>query len=117
LSNGSGTFEDVWQTVRDRFYDPHLNGLDWSAVRERYGADAAQATSDKRLAEVINDMLSELHLRTPAITPRTSRSIISLPVSLPERCGGAGWTAPSQASGYPIPALASCRAPAYQVAA
>jgi carboxyl-terminal processing protease len=61
LSNGIGTFEDVWQTVRDRFYDPHLNGLDWSAVRERYRADAAQATSNERLAAVINDMLSELH--------------------------------------------------------
>jgi carboxyl-terminal processing protease len=61
LPDGIGTFESVWQTVRDRFYDPHLNGLDWSAVRERYRADAAQATSDVRLAEVINGMLSELH--------------------------------------------------------
>src|SRR4051794_214524 len=61
LPDGIGTFEGVWQTVRDRFYDPHLNGLDWSAVRERYRADAAQAMSDVRLAEVINGMLSELH--------------------------------------------------------
>lgn len=61
LPDGIVTFEGVWQTVRDRFYDPHLNGLDWSAVRERYCADAAQATSDVRLAGVINDMLSELH--------------------------------------------------------
>jgi carboxyl-terminal processing protease len=61
LPDGIGTFEGVWQTVRDSFYDPHLNGLDWSAVRERYRADAEQATSDGRLAEVINDMLSELH--------------------------------------------------------
>jgi carboxyl-terminal processing protease len=61
LPDGIETFEGVWQTVRDRFYDPHLNGLDWSAVRERYRADAAQATSDERLAQVINDMLSELH--------------------------------------------------------
>ena len=28
------TFEEVWRTVRDRFYDPHLHGLDWSAVRK-----------------------------------------------------------------------------------
>jgi carboxyl-terminal processing protease len=61
LPDGIGTFEGVWQTVRDRFYDPHLNGLDWSAVRERYRAGAAQATSDVRLAGVINDMLSKLH--------------------------------------------------------
>ena len=60
LPDGIGTFEGVWQTVRDRFYDPHLNGLHWSSVRERYRANAAQATSDVRLAEVINGMLSEL---------------------------------------------------------
>ena len=61
MSDGISIFEDVWQTVRDRFYDPHFNGLDWSAVSERYRAAAAQAISDERLAVVINNMLSELH--------------------------------------------------------
>ena len=42
-------------------FDPHFNGLDWSAVSERYRAAAAEAISDERLAVVINDMLSELH--------------------------------------------------------
>jgi carboxyl-terminal processing protease len=54
-------FEEVWQTVRDRFYDPHLHGLDWPTIRERYGPDAAQAPTEDRLANVINQMLSELH--------------------------------------------------------
>ena len=55
------TLEEVWRTVRDRFYDPHLHGLDWSAVRERYLPDAARASSEEALAGVINSMLSELH--------------------------------------------------------
>ena len=55
------TFEEVWRTVRDRFYDPHLHGLDWSAVRERYLPDATRASSEEALAGVINSMLSELH--------------------------------------------------------
>lgn len=55
------TFEEVWRTVRDRFYDPHLHGLDWSAVRERYLPDASRASSEEALAGVINSMLSELH--------------------------------------------------------
>jgi carboxyl-terminal processing protease len=55
------TFEEVWRTVRDRFYDPHLDGLDWSAVGERYMPDATRASSEEALASVINSMLSELH--------------------------------------------------------
>jgi carboxyl-terminal processing protease len=60
-SASATTFEAVWETVRDRFYDPHLHGLDWSAIRERYIPDAAKAASGEALADVINRMLSELH--------------------------------------------------------
>ena len=56
----ASTFEDVWQTVRDRFYDPHLSGLDWTAVRNRYMPEAARATTEQEVATVINRMLSEL---------------------------------------------------------
>jgi carboxyl-terminal processing protease len=38
------TFDDVWRTVRDRFYDPQLHGLDWSAVRKRYLPDGICST-------------------------------------------------------------------------
>ena len=60
LPGGVATFEEVWQTVRDRFYDPHLRGVDWPAMRERYRPDAARATSEQGLGRVINRMLSEL---------------------------------------------------------
>ncbi|SDJ84568.1 carboxyl-terminal processing protease [Bradyrhizobium sp. Rc2d] len=60
-ADGVSTFENVWQTVRDRFYDPHHSGLDWPAVRERYLPDVRRATSQSSLARVINTMLSELH--------------------------------------------------------
>src|SRR6476661_8437119 len=55
------TFEEVWRTVRDRFYDPHLHGLDWSADREHYLPGATRASSEEALAGIINSMLSELH--------------------------------------------------------
>ena len=54
------TFEEVWRTVRDRFYDPHLHGLDWAAVHAHYLPDAERASSEDVLAGVINRMLSEL---------------------------------------------------------
>jgi carboxyl-terminal processing protease len=60
-TDGVATLESVWQTVRDRFYDPRHNGLDWLAVRERYLPDVGRATSQDAVARVINTMLSELH--------------------------------------------------------
>jgi carboxyl-terminal processing protease len=53
-------FEEVWQTVRDYFYDPTFRGLDWSAIGGRYRPLAAAATSDAERSAVINRMLSEL---------------------------------------------------------
>ncbi len=30
-------FVDAWRTLRDWYYDPGMNGVDWQGVRERYG--------------------------------------------------------------------------------
>src|SRR4051812_16739094 len=60
-ADGVSTFEGVWQTVRDRFYDPRHNGLDWPAVRERYLPEVQRAASQDSLARIVNSMLSELH--------------------------------------------------------
>jgi carboxyl-terminal processing protease len=53
-------FDEVWITVRDRFYDPRLHGLDWQAMRARYRPQAASARSREDGAAVINAMLAEL---------------------------------------------------------
>jgi carboxyl-terminal processing protease len=57
---GLAAFDEVWETVRDRFYDPRLHGLDWQAVRARYRPQAAPARSRDETAIVINAMLTEL---------------------------------------------------------
>lgn len=53
-------FDEVWATVRDRFYDPLLHGLDWQATRARYRPQVASARSGEDAAVVINAMLAEL---------------------------------------------------------
>lgn len=63
-------FDHVWELVRDRFYDPHLNGLDWQAQRARFRPDAESAGSREEAASVINAMLAKLgashtHYYTP----------------------------------------------------
>ncbi|MBD1909088.1 MULTISPECIES: S41 family peptidase [unclassified Leptolyngbya] len=54
-------FEEAWKTVRDNFYDPNLNGVDWNAVRSHYQPIFGQAQTQAEAAAVINDMLAELH--------------------------------------------------------
>ncbi len=63
-------FDEVWETVRDRFYDPRLHGLDWQAMRTRYRPQVASARSREDTAVVVNAMLGELgashtHYYTP----------------------------------------------------
>lgn len=53
-------FDDVWETVRDRYYDPGFNGLDWDGLREPYRKLVAEAHSSKELYEALRQMLSLL---------------------------------------------------------
>lgn len=53
-------FQQIWETVRDSFFDPHLNGVDWEAARQRYSSKAAGASSDDEFRAVVNKMLAEL---------------------------------------------------------
>ncbi|NER79350.1 MAG: peptidase S41, partial [Leptolyngbya sp. SIO1D8] len=64
------TFEQVWQTVNENFYDSNFNGVNWSDIKAEYQPLATQAQSQAELAQIINQMLSELqtshtHFYTP----------------------------------------------------
>jgi carboxyl-terminal processing protease len=56
-------FDDVWETVRARYYDPALNGADWRAERERFRLIAADAVGEPQLYAALRRML--LRLRDP----------------------------------------------------
>ena len=63
-------FEQVWQTVDDRFFDPDFNGVDWVALREAYRPLALEAGTRADQAAVINAMLDELQTsHTRLFTP------------------------------------------------
>ncbi len=57
---GPEAFDQVWETVRDRFFDPRLSDLDWPAVRARYRPLLLAAPSADARAAVINAMIAEL---------------------------------------------------------
>jgi carboxyl-terminal processing protease len=53
-------FDQVWQTVKNKFYDPALHGVDWDAVKGRYRPLVAVAVSEAERAAIFNRMLHEL---------------------------------------------------------
>src|SRR6185503_13667336 len=55
------TFELVWQTVDQTFYDPNFNGVDWKAVHDRYSAQLEKVTTDAELYSLLQLMINELH--------------------------------------------------------
>lgn len=54
-------FETAWKAIRDNYYDPAFNGVDWNAVHERYRPQIAAATTDKEFYDVLGRMAGELH--------------------------------------------------------
>lgn len=54
------SFEHVWQTVRDKHWDPKLNGLDWQAVHDELRPKIEAAKNADAARAVLNDMLDRL---------------------------------------------------------
>jgi tricorn protease len=53
-------FNDAWRLYRDFFYDPAMRGVDWSAMREKYGRLLAACANREDVDYVIGEMLGEL---------------------------------------------------------
>jgi tricorn protease len=53
-------FEEVWRINRDYFYDPHMHGADWPAMREKYRVFLADVACRNDLNRVLTWMCSEL---------------------------------------------------------
>lgn len=66
------SFEIVWNTVNERFYDPSFGGVDWKKVRERYAPLVAQAQSDQEVHRLLQQMISELGQSHFVIIPKES---------------------------------------------
>jgi tricorn protease len=54
-------FDDVWRFERDYFYDPNMHGVDWKAMKERYGRLLDNAVTRWDVNYVIGEMIAELN--------------------------------------------------------
>lgn len=53
-------FDDVWQTINERYYDPHFHGVDWEKQRARYRNLAANARDENELYSILRNLISSL---------------------------------------------------------
>jgi tricorn protease len=53
-------FNDVWRFERDFFYDPGMHGVDWPAMKSRYGKLLEGAVTRWDVNFVIGEMIAEL---------------------------------------------------------
>lgn len=54
-------FADAWRLERDYFYDPGMHGVDWPALRERYGRLLEDAVTRWDVNYVIGELIGELN--------------------------------------------------------
>ncbi|MCU0412462.1 MAG: PDZ domain-containing protein, partial [Bacteroidetes bacterium] len=54
-------FNDVWRIERDFFYDPNMHGVDWKAMKERYGKLLEHAVTRWDVNFVIGELIAELN--------------------------------------------------------
>jgi C-terminal processing protease CtpA/Prc len=56
------TFDAVWNTVNNKFYDPTFGGVDWVAVRKKYEPQIESVSSDAEFRDLLSRMLSEIKI-------------------------------------------------------
>lgn len=54
-------FGDAWRTMKYRFYDPKLHGVDWEAAKAKYEPIVAHVADKQELMNLINEMIGELN--------------------------------------------------------
>ncbi|HVS30241.1 MAG TPA: PDZ domain-containing protein [Thermoanaerobaculia bacterium] len=54
-------FNDAWRILRDWFYDPNMHGLNWEAIRQRYGQLIPHIAHRDDLDYVLGELGGELN--------------------------------------------------------
>ncbi|MEG2282616.1 MAG: PDZ domain-containing protein, partial [Rikenellaceae bacterium] len=54
-------FDHVWKTIKDKFYDTNIHGVDWAGYKESYERFLKDVNNNYDFADVLSEMLGELN--------------------------------------------------------
>lgn len=84
------SFDYVWTTIRDKYWDPEFGGLDWPAVRDELRPKVADATTQHAARAVMREMVNRLGVSHFAIIPRELYAQMETPQGTGPRDGETG---------------------------
>jgi C-terminal peptidase prc len=82
------TFDVVWKTVNEKYFDPSFGGVDWAAIRQTYASQVATVRSDAEFSGLLTRMLGEIrisHLRIldlSALDKQLRRAVVTRGLAL-----------------------------------
>ena len=62
-------FGDAWRTMKYRFYDPAMHGMDWDAAKAKYEPLVQDIGDRQELLNIINEMIGELNASHTGAAP------------------------------------------------
>ncbi|MEP6708428.1 MAG: biopolymer transporter Tol, partial [Pyrinomonadaceae bacterium] len=62
-------FDDAWRTMKYRFYDPQMHGINWDSAREKYRPLVDFVGDRQELLNIINEMIGELNASHTGAAP------------------------------------------------
>jgi tricorn protease len=62
-------FGDAWRTMKYRFYDPAMHGMDWDAAKAKYEPLVKDVGDRQELMNIINEMIGELNASHTGAAP------------------------------------------------
>ncbi|MCM3873398.1 MAG: S41 family peptidase [Pyrinomonadaceae bacterium] len=62
-------FDDAWRTMKYRFYDPQMHGINWDAARAKYKPLVDFVGDRQELLNIINEMIGELNASHTGAAP------------------------------------------------
>jgi len=62
-------FDDGWRTMKYRFYDPQMHGMDWDAARAKYRPLVDFVGDRQEVLNLVNEMIGELNASHTGAAP------------------------------------------------